>query len=202
MTKKSKITVALIVIFAILTLLVVIFTGMQKRQYASALEVQSNEIISLETQLALAKANYEANQNQVVTEVSGVNVERKQADDVVAREFISRVTTWADVSEYRTMRAEIVSEYGLDQNSYFLQSFLPIRPQGANESAGSVNSEFSSMDSICISADEDTGLYSYFTEVVVHTAGAQGGIGEAHCVFLYTVSADGELSNIEAYTYA
>ena len=87
MTKKSKITVALIVIFAILTLLVVIFTSMQKRQYASALEVQSNEITSSETQLSLAKANYEANQNQVVTEVSGVNVERKQADDVVAREL-------------------------------------------------------------------------------------------------------------------
>lgn len=200
MTKKSKLTIILMVFVVVIALACVIFTNMNVRSYRSALSVQEDNILSLETQLSLAKANYEANQNQVLVEVSGVDLERKQADDEIARAFISKVTTWSDLATYTAMREEIVATYNLDESSYFLMAFLPLRPHGLNTSAGSVTSEFDSMESICVSMNEDTGTYSYFTKVSVLTAGQVGGIGTLNCVFLYSVSSDGVLSDIVAYT--
>lgn len=201
MTKKSRLTIILMVIMFVFLLAAVIFSSITVRGYHSALNAQGDEITNLQSQLSLAKANYEANQNQVVIEVQGVDMERKNRDDAVAQEFISTVTTWANVSEYQTMRNSLFETYGISTDSHFMTTFLPRRPQGLNETSGDANSTFDSMESICVSTN-DAGDYTYVTEVTVKTAGALGGIGSAKCVFMYTVSEAGTLSNIDAYTYA
>ena len=201
MTMRVRNSILVIVAAILFASVSCFFLSRSADSYDQQLASQQVDIDSLKTRISVAKATQEGNAAAAVVAVSGLDMERKAADDEIITEFASRVTTWNGYDEYTRMRNEIMNEYHFSSTDMFMQNFLPSRPQGYDETVGdsSVGCRFDHLKSICYTFDEDTGVYSYFAEVVCIANGSAGGNTTVTSFFLYTVDSDGNIGNLTAY---
>lgn len=184
-----------------------------KESNVSELRNLDDEIQKQETALNQLNADAEAVDHEVVSEVSGLDMARVQSDDIKAEAFLKKVLTWGSYEEYNSIRESLMSEYDLTDDSDFMTTFLPAIPvvedadgnkynviDKALSSGEELNLKFVSMTSHVTGIVEDS--YSYFTEVSVSSNSVNGGTAIGRCIFEYTVSEDGKLSDLHGYTIA
>ena len=186
--RKDRAFVVLGVCSILILILVACVLGMQERSYGLTLEQQRRQVVDLENQLSVKQAELDTTQHTVAK------------DDETARAFISKVTTWNGIDEYKTMRSEVVKEYNLNSTSSFLTVFLPSSPGAHIISGVEYSCRYDSMESQVYNINAD--VYSYFTKVSFVAAGPGGGTATVTAIFMYTVDADGNIGNLNAYGLA
>lgn len=198
--RKDRAFVILGVCSILILILVACVLGMQERSYGLTLEQQRRQVVDLENQLSVKQAELDTTQHTVIRDLTGLDANRKAKDDEVARVFISKVTTWNGIDEYKTMRSEVVKEYNLNSTSSFLTVFLPSSPGAHIISGVEYSCRYDSMESQVYNINAD--VYSYFTKVSFVAAGPGGGTATVTAIFMYTVDADGNIGNLNAYGLA
>lgn len=198
MSTKTKGSIMVIVAVVLLTIIVGVVLNSQKGSYESSMAAQQEEIEMLNTKITLAKANAAGHEQSVIQSVTGIDVERKYTDDEIAKTFAEKIMTWGNYDEYVQMRKDIMAEYNISGSSMFMMNFLPSRPQGYTPDVN-VSSHFDTIDTVCYSINEETGVYSYMAEVRCVTSGELGGSATVLSVFMYSIDADGNISNLSAY---
>lgn len=198
MSTKTKGSILVMVVAILLTLVAGLVLNSQTGTYEEAIFAQQEEIETLNTKITLAKANAAGHEQSVIQSVTGIDVERKYADDAVALAFAKKVMTWGNYDEYVQMRKDIMAEYNISGSSMFMINFLPSRPQGYTPDVN-VSSHFDTIDTVCYSINEETGIYSYMAEVRCVTSGELGGSATVLSIFMYSIDADGNISNLTAY---
>lgn len=194
-------------------LVVLIVSGVIRSSHRSELSAITREIQNTQTKIDQSEEVKKSVDRDVKIEVSGLDTARVQSDDKVAKDFLEKVLTWSSYQEYQDVRDYIAQEYELNDSSTLLQTFFPeievvTDPDGneyniidaMRQSGEPLNLEFVGMDSHVTNISGTD--YSYFTEVTVSSTANNGGMATGRCIFLYTVSEDGELSNLHAYTVA
>lgn len=171
------------------------------------------EIQAVQTKIDQSGEQKKAVEKEVKMEVSGLDTSRVQTDDKAAKDFFEDILSWSSYEEYQAVRERITNEYDLDDSSTLLVNFFPeievVTDLDGNEyniidamrqSGEPLNLSFVDMSSYVINISGTD--YSYFTEVTVSSTANNGGMATGRCIFLYTVSEDGQLSNLHAYTVA
>lgn len=171
------------------------------------------EIQAVQTKIDQSGEQKKAVEKEVKMEVSGLDTSRVQTDDKAAKDFFEDILSWSSYEEYQAVRERITNEYDLDDSSTLLVNFFPeievvTDPDGneyniidaMRQSGEPLNLSFVDMSSYVINISGTD--YSYFTEVTVSSTANNGGMATGRCIFLYTVSEDGQLSNLHAYTVA
>lgn len=166
-------------------------------KYEGLLAAQRSELTALENTLEVRLVDRTKADNEVLSLVTGMDADRKAADDAAFEEFIRPVCTWSGMAEYRAMCAEVSSHPAVDKSSTFKQVFLgsPLGVQGTTIE-GEVSCRFDSASSRLVSIDGDK--YVYFTTVNVY-ASIGGGSRSASFVCTYSMGVDHELSDLHAY---
>lgn len=164
---------------------------------------QENEIADLKNRLDVSSAEQKSNATKLKMEVTGLNAKRVATDDEIAEAFLQKVLTWDNGTAYDQMRAELFEKYGLDENSSFTQVFLPVNVKTPDGKYNYIdthkrNSKYESMVSHVSKINTD--CYSYFTDVTWSSSDLNGNEATATCIFLYDVTVDGDIKNLEAYT--
>lgn len=194
--KKHKGSVVLTVFLVLVTIVGAIVLSINTNRYLDVLDAQSQEITNLETQVKLAKANYDANANNIIQSVTGIDVSRKHQDDEAAAKLFELVHTWTGSEEFNKMKEEVMVKYGLYSSDPFIHEFL-----GSSGVTSDMPSAYKDMRSICYHMDEDTGLYSYIAWVDAQTQSGSASASVTY-VYMYTVNESGDLSGISAFTLA
>ncbi len=169
----------------------------QADAYESELARQYAELTSLENDRAIQQAAKLAEQDEVVSMVTGVDTARKESDDARFQKFITRVTTWGSYQEYRDMGRSVMEEYGLNRSGSFYSRFLNSDNLLGVKDASGYSCAFVGMDSTV--AAINAGTYSYFTTVTCRATGPSGASRNMSFVCTYDVTVDGTLTNVGAY---
>lgn len=176
--------------------------------------IQSNRDDQLMTQLAKISelsnkketlmAAYDAASDEETKVASGLDASRVAKDDASAKKLIEAVCTWDSKESYDAMRKDVISKYKLADDSSFVKVFIPevknvnVGDKSINEiDANGLNMEFVSMDSNVTNISGDK--YTYLTTVTIQSSDSAGANAEGVSAFIYTVDADGNLSELSAY---
>lgn len=192
----------LLVVIIVLILAVIagcMFMEYRISVYQNSLVRQNAQLTQLENDLAVKKAQADASKDQVIQQATGMSAERKSKDDKIAYDFMFDVLTWNGASEFNSKRTEIMEKYKLGANDRFMNVFLAPMPYTA-DTADMYNCQLSSMSSL-VSGISGTD-YSYFSEVEAIARGPNGVTSTLHLIFMYTIDADGNISNLDAFDAA
>lgn len=157
------------------------------------------QLTNLENDLAVKKAQVDAGKDAVIQAATGMDAARKTKDDDIAYQFLFRVLNWDGISDFNSKRSAIMEEYNISQNSRFAQCFFSPMPY-TPETSELYNCRLSSVDTM-VSGISGTD-YSYFSEVEAVAGGPDGVTSKLHLIFMYTIDADGNISNLDAYNGA
>lgn len=202
-TKPYYITMGIALLVMIISIVVSSFGG---NSSASEIEQQEAQIAALENEIAAQSAAISSGNANVVSNATGIEISRVQHDDEIAKGLIQRMTTWNSYEEYCAIRYEVMDKYGLVSNSHVMKVFFPEYPDIQDMSGNSYNfidyyklsCSYSGMKSM-VRGISDSGKYSYFT--IVSCKGIRNGNGGSFSVaFLYSVDANGTISEFDAYT--
>ena len=177
---------------------------------AAELDGQEQRISQLQADLASAQAEANEAQLSIKKSVTGLDTSRIEQDDAQAEALMRTATTWSDAQSYVDARAEVTRRWALAEDSQFISTFLPGEDQGAFRYDGEgtlhfaypgANSAMTSFDSTLVSVGKaDDTLWTYFATVGIEVKSANGGTIERTIAVQYTVSEDGALSDVTAYT--
>ena len=195
--KRDQPYLALCVLLVFLGVFAYWNMGKSAASYDAQLSEGYAELTRLENELEVKTAARVNENTSVLSMVTGLDSERKDADDKIFEAFVRRVTTWTDVSGYRTARAALIADYGLSEDSTFVKIFLPRTTTQVNANTA-YGCEFSNMESTVSSIN--AGTYSYFTKVNCRAFIDGKASRTSTFVCLYDVNVDGDLQNVRAYT--
>lgn len=196
-----------IIIASIISAICVIGCGVNYHITTSRLNSQvvqlESQISDIKNQLDVAQAQQTAEDAKLTQAATGLASDRVSSDNKLAQDFLSKCLTWNSGAEYDAMRAELFSTYGLDENSTFAKTFLPVNVKTEDGQYNYIdthgaNSKFESMTSYV--SRISTNAYSYFTYVTWSTADNNGNEAQSTCIFTYDVDANGNLQNLNGYT--
>lgn len=164
---------------------------------------QSETIADLKNQLDVKSNKKRSNETKLQQDATGLKSDRVEQDNAMIEEFLEKCLTWDSGAEYDAMRAELFETYGLDENSSFAQVFLPINVTTEDGKynyidATHANSKYEDMTSYVSGIKTDR--YSYVAYVTWSASDLGGNEAEAKCIFLYDITVDGTIENLEAYT--
>lgn len=174
-----------------------------------ALSEQRGQIITLTKELELAESSVQAEHNEQVAEATaGMQTEHKLADDEVMIELMRTALTWNGLSEYLSLRDQVMENYGFAEDSQFMTVFMPGEESGAARTAPSgktyssfdteMSSSFDSLRSYVTGVNSD--VYSYFTVVQMRVKSSSGSTSSAGQVVMTYEVIDGVPANVNAYT--
>lgn len=173
----------------------------QKRQFLQS------QVDALTNELTVQVGANQAASEAVVYELTGLDRTRVQNDNRNAEIFFRKIMNWDDYESYCEARDYCINEYGISEDSRFLEMFLPKVIETPPTADGSVynridfeglNVSFEEMHASVVSVSDEA--YSYLTRVVWSTRDKYGNEGMSTAVFTYEVSADNNLQNLDGYT--
>lgn len=181
------------------------------------IDEQQSELHDLENELEVKRNSAAQSEKKFVESMTGLDIDRVEKDDEIAKDFVSKVVTWSDGASYDAIREEIMKTYGLAADSDFMTVFLPenikvtqpdgsvlnyIDSQNALVEAGlsnqAYNAQYESMESYV--TDIRSGTYSYFTFVTWSSSNPAGADAMTTNIMTYDIDSDGTVSNIHGYT--
>ena len=146
---------------------------------------------------------------QIVQDVSGINLDRKEKDDRLAAEFVKYAVEWDSYDSYVASRTAFKEKYPyMDEDSYFLSVFFPpedtmIVRDASNNVVYNVfdngrNIHFDAMETHVLEISED-GHYKYFATVMCHSDVSRRKRATSHMMCLYTIDSNGIFSDVSVY---
>lgn len=192
--------------------------------YAWNTSMQS-DIAAKQTELSTIENNIQTKQQAQQTEVKkntnqalGISDAKKSADDKVAEKFFGTVFNWDSYEEYNKMRQSLISDYGLAEDSQFMQAVAPkveeivgyqpkenaktkfdVEEVSTNEiDANNLNVSYGSLKSYLMDIDANGG-YEYFGRITLSTVSTTGGTATRTYTVAYTVTSDSQITNLTAY---
>lgn len=205
MTKKQVVPV---VITLVLALLCGIIYMVNSSSWESKLSAQNKQIQQLQNQITVKEAANQNTTNTVVQQTTGLNQARVDSDKLIAEEFLEKIMTWDSYEEYQSLREWCMNTYGVEEDSKFLQIFMPeVVIATANDGStynridtSGLNVQYEGMDTYVTRITANN--YSYFSFVTWSSHDSFGNEAATTAIFTYDINGNGELSNIDAYTIA
>lgn len=195
-----------IIITGVIFVLVLSVSFVIRDNHSKSLGAQLMEKSALENKIETVKAGLAKDNDEAVSNVSGLNAKRVSQDDEVAKAFMNELFNWRSYEQYTSIRSSMMDDYHLSEDSSFLTVFMP-ELEDRTDAAGNhynviddagYNVEFSDMTSYVTGISGSK--YSYFTMVDLVSSDSTGNEGSGKAVFVYTVDSDGNLSDLNAYT--
>ena len=145
----------------------------------------------------------------IVQEVSGIELDRKSKDDLLAAEFMNYAVEWDSYDSYVASRTAFKEKYPyMDEDSYFLSVFFPPEDTMIIRDASNAvvynafdkgrNIHFDAMETHVMEISED-GHYKYFATVMCHSDISSRKRSTSHMMCLYTIDKDGVFSDVSVY---
>lgn len=199
------------IVSGVVLIIVLLVSVVTSNSHSSALAAQQAQIQELTNQIEMKKVTAQQAKDEAQQQSTGLNTQRVETDDAIAKEFLEKAMDWDSYDTYMQTRSAIAEEYHLNENSSFLTVFFPevtlneapdgttynIIDDGTFGMPDGLNIHYSGMTSHVTGIVND--VYSYLTEVTLTTDVANGGSAVSRCAFLYDINGDGVMSNLEAY---
>lgn len=175
-------------------------------QSRSLLALQ-DEKVELQNRIDQLSVENNTQITKVKAQANGIDVNRVENDDKVAKELMEMVFTWKSYDEYNEIRNTLMNKYQLSNDSSFMQTFMPeiynevLDGKNYNRiDVGGYNISFNNMTSYVVSIDEKTKIYEYFTIVDVTSESENGGSIDYSLALQYKVTDSGQIMNLNGYT--
>lgn len=175
-------------------------------QSRSLLALQ-DEKVELQNRIDQLSVENNTQITKVKAQANGIDVNRVENDDKVAKELMETVFTWKSYDEYNEIRNTLMNKYQLSNDSSFMQTFMPeiynevLDGKNYNRiDVGGYNISFNNMTSYVVSIDEKTKIYEYFTIVDVTSKSENGGSIDYSLALQYKVTDSGQIMNLNGYT--
>ena len=183
------------------------FNFSAQASWQASLAKQEATIADLANQLSNASDLNEGVRRQAVRMVTGTDTLRVAKDRVVAEDLIRQVTSWSTYDEYEAARQLLTLDYGMKEDGQFLSRYMPFvlntELNGINYNhidTKGLNSLYEGMTQYLINVDGND--YTYSTLVEWSARNSVGSMGTAVSLFEYTITVDGVLYNLSAFTLA
>lgn len=172
-----------------------------------SLLAQQDEKVELQNRIDQLSVENNTQITKVKAQANGIDVNRVENDDKVAKELMETVFTWKSYDEYNEIRNTLMNKYQLSNDSSFMQTFMPeiynevLDGKNYNRiDVGGYNISFNNMTSYVVSIDEKTKVYEYFTIVDVTSKSENGGSIDYSLALQYKVTDSGQIMNLNGYT--
>lgn len=172
-----------------------------------SLLAQQDEKVELQNRIDQLSVENNTQITKVKAQANGIDVNRVENDDKVAKELMETVFTWKSYDEYNEIRNTLMNKYQLSNDSSFMQTFMPeiynevLDGKNYNRiDVGGYNISFNNMTSYVVSIDEKTKIYEYFTIVDVTSKSENGGSIDYSLALQYKVTDSGQIMNLNGYT--
>lgn len=158
---------------------------------------------NLKNQLSQSQQVVENKRIKTVYSVSGLDLERVNADSAAALSWITPAFTFKNVDEYNEHRASYVALLGEDDD--FVTAIMPPYIASTDDDGNTIEKVFNmqikegSFTPYVAKIDESTGVYTYvafFTTQSDSAAGYQGS-GEQRVIITYTMGDDHQLHDFK-----
>lgn len=185
--KKVQIVCIVLFILALLAGVQMIVAGKQQEQ---KLQNQTERLADLKQRIKDTQADVDGLPKIPETKAQ---VTRKN-DNQIAEEFLQRLLTWDSTAEYNDTREWLASAHGIADTDALLSVFMPALSDNDTKES---NMKYESSN-IVMTHDTD-GVRSYMALCEVKNK-MSGNTGYGQVAVFYSVSADGILSSISAYS--
>ena len=185
-----------------------IYLAVSYNAQTTVLRDQSTEIATLQNEIEQKSMAVTEHSYELIRSSTGLNFNRIESDSAVATEFIRKCMTWKSWTEYMQNRDTLKHDYNLEEDSRFISVFMPNVPNNTDAEGNNynridqfgLNMEFVSMNSWVVGIEGTT--YAYMAEVTWRTSDNLGSTATSTDLFEYSVNADGELVNLNAWLLA
>lgn len=169
---------------------------------------QQRELNDIKNQLEIQRIAKDASEKKLIQDTTGLDVNRVNSDNDIAKEFVSMIFTWDSSKDYDSIRLSMVNDYGISADSDMLTVLFPedvkvVQPDGSVLSyidTHGRNCQFEKMDTYV--AGINVGVYSYFAFVTWSSSDSDGNEAMSTAVLTYDIDSDGNFSNVNGYTIA
>lgn len=192
---KAQIKQHLMLVICVGISLLLIFTGAVMKGGAQSSRNEAYALLTdTQNKLEIAKQNRIAQKTLVVYEVSGLDVERKKADDEAMLAWISPAFTFKNGDEYNEHREKYVERLG--ENDEFVVDIMPpyidMTAEGEQVPTFNLKIKEGSFTSFVAKIDEEKDLYEYVTFFTTSSDSATGYDGSAgqRVIITYTMDKD------------
>lgn len=182
------------------------------RAYNGTLTEQQSQIDVLTNKVSVMEVEQSNKDEEVFSNVTGLNRERTKRDDEIITEFLDTVFTWSSYEEYQKAREAVMDEYKIKEDSDFINIFMPKITNsitGGNEynriDEEGLNMSYSGFKSYVSNVSSD--IYTYVAEVSVASSYKVDGNEDvvesnSYTAIEYGIDREGNITDIKAYPLA
>lgn len=182
------------------------------RAYNGTLTEQQSQINVLTNKVSVMEVEQSSKNEEVFSNVTGLNRERTKRDDEIITDFLNTVFTWNSYEEYQKARETVMDEYKIKEDSDFINIFMP---KVTNKITGGkeynrideegLNMSYSGFKSYVSSVSSD--IYTYIAEVSVASSYKVDGNKDvvesnSYTAIEYGIDREGNITDIKAYPLA
>ncbi len=184
-----------------------IFVWISTSNAQNIISAQQREIVSLQNQIDAEQASIKADHDRIVKTTTGIDLARKDTDSSKIYKLVETAFNWDSFDSYKAAREQLMKDYQLSNDSGFMKVFMPelssAKDSKGNEvnliDDGGYNISLVSMTPYVMSIDQ-SGNYTYFCIVTIESKDKGKGKAQGSLILMATVSPDGNLSSVEAWT--
>ncbi len=192
---------------AVVTLLVILTAmGVTFSCQSGTIASQKKQIAALENRIEVLDREKALQTDRVYAGTTGMDSRRVAKDDGRIKDLMETAFDWDSYSEYMEARKKLQEDYGIAPDSSFMTVFMPALQQYEVDGKTTdiikedgLNLEYEGMTSRVMSIDSADN-YRYFSIVTIKSHDKKNGEATGNVLLMYTVSPDGNISNVQAYT--
>lgn len=181
--------------------------GVQSAKVEQANAAGEAEVSQLKRAISEAKNEGISAEEEITSAATGMSVARKSKDDKVMKEIMTEALGWESGEQYMDARESLIERWDLDENSQFLQVFMPGEESGAwrKDPSGKIYFAYddiiSSLGSFQTSVTNiDGDKYSYFAVVGMNSKSKTGKTtSTSYATMSYTVDSQGKVSDLTGW---
>lgn len=207
-TKNNKVDVGYLILLISCVLITIgcyLFNMFGISSYKENVVTLQKQIDDLNNQIVQQQELNAEKDSVVVYETTGVDGRWVQTNTLVIERFCKEAFTWYSYDEYTDARNTMINDYGIAEDSYFMNTFFPdMTPtelyDGTVENIiddNGINCMFEDMQVYLTEINEDT--YSYITFVDFSSRSLNDYESKSTACLMCDVTETGEISNISAY---
>lgn len=144
----------------------------------------------------------------IMSATGGYDPSKKREEDNQMDQFFKKVFTWESLSEYKTVRDDIMKQYHLAEDSQFMRTFMPGEIEGVMRTDPSgkthyafdegLSSTYESFDSYVTDISGD--VYSYQAVVAARTDSDSKQVSQVFYSLINYDVVNGEIKNLNGVT--
>lgn len=180
--------------------------GVFSTDASQAQSERSAEIAELESELTAAEQELVNQTDAVYDSLLGTDADRMGQDRMIISDFLETALVWDDYESYMAGRTEIIEDFGLDEDSQFLTSYLPPAPY-SEDAEGNVytsymderNSDLGDFSTQVLSVTQTDYRYMVSATALSWASDDSNTSAPADSMIFLTVSGTGEITDVQGY---